>query len=56
MAKITTTEPVEEAKFFEGRLAGIADGKVRLELKGKTARSVEVPLEMIRKANLMVEL
>ncbi len=55
MAKIMTTEPVEDEKYFEGRLAGFVDGKVRLELKGKTARTVELPLEMIRKANLMVE-
>ena len=55
LAKITTAEPVEDAKFFEGRLAGFADGKVRVELKGKQARTVELPLEMIRKANLVVE-
>jgi len=55
LAKIWTSEPVGEAKFFEGRLAGFADGKVRLELKGKEARTVEVPLEAIRKANLVVE-
>ena len=55
LAKISTSEPVGEAKFFEGRLAGFADGKVRLELKGKEARMVEVPLEAIRKANLVVE-
>ena len=55
MAKISTTEPVEDEKFFEGRLAGFADGKVRVELKGKAARVVEVPLEKIRKANLVVE-
>jgi ribosome maturation factor RimP len=55
MAKISTTEPIEDEKYFEGRLAGFADGKVRLELKGKVARVVELPLEMIRKANLMVE-
>ncbi|MGB7284515.1 MAG: ribosome maturation factor RimP [Candidatus Acidiferrum sp.] len=55
MAKISTTEPLGEMSYFEGRLAGIADGKVRLELKGKTARMVELPLEKIRKANLMVE-
>jgi hypothetical protein len=28
---------------------------VRLELKGKEARTVELPLEKIRKANLVVE-
>lgn len=55
LAKISTSEPVGEAKFFEGRLAGFADGKVRMELKGREARTVEVPLAAIRKANLVVE-
>jgi ribosome maturation factor RimP len=55
LAKITTAEPIDNAKFFEGRLAGFADGKVRMELKGKEARMVELPLEAIRKANLVVE-
>jgi ribosome maturation factor RimP len=55
LAKISTSEPVGEAKFFEGRLAGVADGKVRMELKGKEAKTVELPLETIRKANLVVE-
>jgi ribosome maturation factor RimP len=55
MAKISTTEPVDDEKYFEGRLAGVSEGKVRLELKGKAARTVELPLEKIRKANLMVE-
>ncbi len=44
-----------EARFFEGRLAGFADGKVRMQLKGKEARTVELPIEAIRKANLVVE-
>ena len=55
LAKISTTEPVADAKFFEGRLKGFADGKVRMELKGREARMVELPLEVIRKANLVVE-
>jgi ribosome maturation factor RimP len=55
LAKISTAEPIGDAKFFEGRLAGFADGKVRMELKGREARVVEVPLEAIRKANLVVE-
>ncbi|HXL23362.1 MAG TPA: ribosome maturation factor RimP [Candidatus Dormibacteraeota bacterium] len=55
LAKISTIEPVGQAKFFEGRLKGFADGKVRMELKGKEARMVELPLENIRKANLVVE-
>lgn len=55
LAKITTNEPVGEAKFFEGRLKGFAEGRVRMELKGKEAQVVEIPLETIRKANLVVE-
>ncbi len=55
MVKISTTEPVENEKYFAGRLAGFVEGKVRLELKGKVARTVELPFEKIRKANLMVE-
>jgi len=55
LAKISTTEPIGAAKFFEGRLRGFAEGKVRMELKGKDARIVEIPLETIRKANLVVE-
>jgi ribosome maturation factor RimP len=55
LAKISTTEPVGEAKFFEGRLVGFVNGKVRMELKGREARVVELPLERIRKANLVVE-
>jgi ribosome maturation factor RimP len=55
LAKISTSEPVGDAKFFEGRLAGFADGKVRMELKGKEPRTVEIPLEGIRTANLVVE-
>ena len=55
LAKISTAELVGNATFFEGRLAGIADGKVRLELKGKDARVVELPLEAIRKAQLVVK-
>ena len=54
-AKVWTDEPVEEMKFFEGRLAGVVDDSVRLELKGKTPRTVQVPLALIRKANLVVE-
>lgn len=55
LAKISTADPVAESKFFEGRLKGFAEGKVRMELKGKQARIVEIPLETIRKANLAIE-
>jgi len=55
LAKISTEEPIGDAKFFEGRIKGFADGKVRMQLKGKEERIAEIPLEMIRKANLVVE-
>lgn len=52
LAKVTLNEPVENQKFFEGRLAGLARGIVKLEVNG---RMVEVPYAAIRKANLVVE-
>jgi ribosome maturation factor RimP len=55
LAKISTVEAIGNATFFEGRLAGFTDGKIRMELKGKEARVVEFPIEAIRKANLVVE-
>ena len=54
-AKVWTEEPVEELKYFEGRLAGVAGENIRLELQGKIPRTVEVPLALIRKAHLVVE-
>jgi len=52
LARISTIEPVENQKFFEGRLAGVAGGKVQIEVQG---RVIAVPMEGIRKANLVVE-
>ena len=55
LVKITTTEPIADSKFFEGRLLGLSGGRVSVELKGKETRRIELPLEAIRKANLVVE-
>jgi ribosome maturation factor RimP len=52
LARISLNEPVEDSKYFEGRLAGVSEGMVRLEVDG---RVVLLPLSMIRKANLVVE-
>lgn len=52
LAKISLAEPVENSKFFEGRLAGCRDGMVQLELGGRT---LDLPLAGIRKAQLVVE-
>src|SRR5260221_14238379 len=55
LAKISTSEPIGDAKFFEGRLAGFAEGKVRVELKGKEPGVVEIPVEGLGEGNLGVE-
>ena len=52
LARISLNEPVEDSKFFEGRLVGYADGMVQMEVKG---RVVALPFAGIRKANLVVE-
>jgi ribosome maturation factor RimP len=53
LAQIWLNEPVENQKYFEGRLAGYEDGVVKLALKN---HEVAVPYAGIRKANLKVEL
>ena len=52
LAKISLTEPVGDLKFYEGRLAGVSEGMVRLQVGD---RVVLLPLASIRKANLVVE-
>jgi ribosome maturation factor RimP len=52
LARIWLNEPVENQKYFEGRLAGFADGSVKLQVKEK---ELALPLSGIRKANLVVE-
>jgi ribosome maturation factor RimP len=52
LARVSLNEPVEDSKFFEGRLAGYADGVVQLDVKG---RIIALPFTGIRKANLVVE-
>jgi ribosome maturation factor RimP len=51
-AKVWLNEPVENQKFFEARLAGYADGIVKLTVRD---REVDVPYAAIQKANLVVE-
>jgi|SRR5271170_1587802 len=53
LANIWLNEPVENQKYFQGRLAGYADGVVKLTVRD---REVTVPYAGIRKANLVVEL
>jgi len=53
LAKVWLNEPVENSKYFEGRLAGIADGNVKLTVRD---RELTLPFAGIRKANLVVEI
>ncbi|MGB6431334.1 MAG: ribosome maturation factor RimP [Candidatus Acidiferrales bacterium] len=51
-ARISTFAPVEGQTFFDGRLAGFADGQVAMDVAG---RRIALPIEAIRKAQLVVE-
>jgi ribosome maturation factor RimP len=52
LARVWLNEPVENVKYFEGRLAGCTDGMVQLSVKDRT---ISFPYENVRKANLVVE-
>jgi ribosome maturation factor RimP len=53
LAKIWLNEPVEKQAYLEGRLAGYADGIVKVTVRD---RELDVPYTGIKKANLVVEL
>jgi ribosome maturation factor RimP len=53
LAKVWVTDPIENQNYFEGRLAGYADGIVKLNVRD---RELAVPFSGIKKANLVVEL
>jgi len=53
LAKIWLNEPLEGKSFLEARLAGVADGIVKLNIAD---RELTVPYRNIKKANLKVEL
>ena len=53
LAKIWLNEPVEKQGYWEGRLAGLSDGMVKLTVND---REIAIPYAGIRKANLVVEL
>jgi ribosome maturation factor RimP len=52
-AKISLRDPVEGRRYWEGTLAGFAEGSVALETEPGTTRTF--PLEQIQKANLKFE-
>jgi ribosome maturation factor RimP len=53
LAKIWLVEPVEKQAFLEARLAGYANGVVKVRQREK---EIEIPYSGIKKANLVVEL
>jgi ribosome maturation factor RimP len=53
LAKIWLSEPVNKQGFLEGRLAGFADGIVKVKHRDQ---EIEIPYAGIKKANLVVEL
>lgn len=52
LARVWLSEPVENQKYFEGRLGGITDGAVQMSVRDRT---ISFPFANIRKANLVVE-
>lgn len=52
LAKIWLNEPLEGKAYVEARLAGIAEGHVKLSIKD---RELTTPYTNIKKANLVVE-
>jgi len=50
LAKIQTRIPLRHQKVFRGRLRGLQDGKIQLELP--TGEALEIPLDVVQEARL----
>lgn len=58
LVRITAREPIEGQRNFEGRLEGLDNGRITLEIPAKKknpARKVEIELAGVEKANLVPE-
>jgi len=53
LARIQTRIPLNQQKVFRGRLLGLQDGKVRLELR--TGSTLDIPLDVIDEARLEID-
>jgi ribosome maturation factor RimP len=54
VAKIRTRAPLEGQRNFRGKILGIVDGRVSLEIE--SGRQVEIAIEEVDKANLVIEI
>jgi ribosome maturation factor RimP len=52
-AKVVLREPVENLKTLEGKLSGVEEGRIALELAG--GNRVEFPFTQVERANLKFE-
>jgi ribosome maturation factor RimP len=58
LVKVHTREPIEGTRNFEGRLEGLHDGRIAVEVPAKKkqpAARVEIELGNVEKANLVPE-
>jgi len=53
LARVQTRIPLNQQRVFRGRLQGLHDGKVRLELRAGT--TLDIPLDVIDEARLEID-
>jgi ribosome maturation factor RimP len=53
LIRVKTFDPIENRRNFKGKLLGLSEDRIKLELDG---RVVHIPMSKVAKANLVVEL
>jgi ribosome maturation factor RimP len=53
LARIQTRIPLNQQRVFRGRLQGLCDGKVRMEMQ--TGNLLDIPLDVIQEARLEID-
>lgn len=53
--RVTTYEPIDNEKVFEGKLMSVAEDDIKLEIKRKTKiKEIDIPFEKIASARLAI--
>jgi ribosome maturation factor RimP len=52
LIKVRTIDPIENQRQFKGKLLGVSDNRIEIEMEG---RILQIPLSNVAKANLEIE-
>lgn len=56
LARVVTTEKIDNQTFFVGRIIDVGEGWIRLKIEKGTGKDIFIPMDKIAKARLEIEI